>query len=410
MAENVYPKDAVFACSESTCPGQSGDFNPFTNSPDDDGGSCRICPPPADGETCDVDDAPNVPYNSEPAPFSENPVVYATGALLLRPVDLVAPGLGRPLTHRRSFANAMNTVVDLGFGYGWNASTQPYVARPNAPDSDLLVVVLDANAAYWFERLEMSGNYVPRFGNAVLSHDTGEQKFRMILPDGSLLFFHDFDQTVHPVGTIARWEEPDDFATVVTSYAADKPAVLERTYTSPDAVVTVEQFVYDYHASGADAGRMASLTWRRQVDGGSWTDLRRVLHDYYGAGADHGNPGDLKTVVVEEWSGSAWTVLETSYYRYWKSGQAGGYEHGLKYALGPDAFSRLADAVADPFIATDAQVSAVADFYFEYDSSRRVVKERAQGATCGRSQYGVTEYVYTTSAHPEEFKNWKTKT
>jgi hypothetical protein len=62
-------------------------------------------------------------------------------------------------------------------------------------------------------------------------------------------------------------------------------------------------------------------------------------------------------------------VLDASYYRYYTSADAGsiGYVGGLKYAFSSDSYARLVTALGStaPPSATDAQVSAYADNYFE---------------------------------------------
>jgi len=366
------------------------------------------------GSSQDPCSVPNTPYNEglqqfrAANPFSPHPVRYATGELFLQPTDLVVTGPAGTWTHRRSYANQMNQVVDEGFGYGWLVSTQPYLARTDS-SGDTVIVVEDANQALWFDRIEMLSLYQCRFGNYVLSFYEGDDEFRLIYPDGRIFYFRGLDDPDAP-GVLSRWIETNGVETTVTSYAAGKPEILERSTTNANGDLVTEQLVYAYHASGADVGRMESLVWRRQVGTGGWTNLKRVRQVYYGASESYGSPGDLKFVHVDEWDSSNWAERETSYYRYWKAGQTGGYEHALQFALGPEAYERLLESYIDPDTPTDEQIAVYAEYYFSYDADRRVVKERVQGVQCGRAEYGLTLYEYTSSANADEFNYWKYKT
>src|SRR5690606_15342390 len=115
-------------------------------------------------------------------------------------------------------------------------------------------------------------------------------------------------------------------------------------------------------------GLVKSATFTRQAS--PPVNLRRVVYTYYETGDTHGSPGDLQTATVQIYQSGAWQDYETGYYRYYLDGDPDGFAHGLKYALGPAAFQRLADdpAVTDPLTATDAQVAAHADFQFQYNA------------------------------------------
>ena len=69
-------------------------------------------------------------------------------------------------------------------------------------------------------------------------------------------------------------------------------------------------------------------------------------------------------------------------------------------------------AVADPFTASDADVSPFADNYFEYDSQGRATKEVAQGLGCTvcMAGLGTFTYSYTSSTNPDGYNAWQVKT
>ena len=126
---------------------------------------------------------------------------------------------------------------------------------------------------------------------------------------------------------------------------------------------------------------------------------------YYAAGEANGNEGDLKTVTYQLLDGTTWKDHETEYFRYYKAGESGGFEHGLKYSLTGAAFTRLKNDpdVTDPFLASDAKVAEYADQYYEYDSEQRATKATIRG---GLLTY---TYAYEVSNHTPDYNNWTYK-
>ena len=107
-------------------------------------------------------------------------------------------------------------------------------------------------------------------------------------------------------------------------------------------------------------------------------------------------------------------MLDTSYYRYYTSADAGsvGYVHGLKYAFSAPSYARLAADVSNPLTATDTQVAAYADLKFQYDpTSQRVTQAVVQGAGSSATTggQGTFTYSYSTSTFSNGYNNWATK-
>ena len=75
-------------------------------------------------------------------------------------------------------------------------------------------------------------------------------------------------------------------------------------------------------------------------------------------------------------------------------------------ALLQDLYARLmADPqVSDPLEASDEKIAQYADFYFEYDSERRVTKEVISG---GQQTFTLS---YSESANADGYNSWKTRT
>jgi len=146
------------------------------------------------------------------------------------------------------------------------------------------------------------------------------------------------------------------------------------------------------------------VTLRRQVNAGAWTDIRRVLYEYYADAENFGSAGDLKRARIQVPQDSTWADSEIHYYRYYKAGEANGFEHGLKYVVGPKAYAQMTADGLDPLTASNAQVAQYADYYFEYDADRRATKEAVDGGS------RVFTFAYTTSGNPDGYNNWKVKT
>jgi hypothetical protein len=104
-----------------------------------------------------------------------------------------------------------------------------------------------------------------------------------------------------------------------------------------------------------------------------------MTYDYYGDDASYGVPGDLKTVVTQEWDavGEDWVGDDTNYFRYYTGTTTA---HELKRVLIPNAYAAFVSAYGDPDDpenenAGDSQTDPLSNytcFYYEYDADRRV--------------------------------------
>src|SRR5439155_16670390 len=66
---------------------------------------------------------------------------------------------------------------------------------------------------------------------------------------------------------------------VVSVTSDGKTAEMQRTDSSSGVT---ESYVYTYLAApDLNAGLLANVTLRRQLNGGSWTTVRQVAYDYY---------------------------------------------------------------------------------------------------------------------------------
>ena len=92
-------------------------------------------------------------------------------------------------------------------------------------------------------------------------------------------------------------------------------------------------------------GPIESVTLRQRTGGGDWTGIRRATYDYYGADEDFGSFGDLKRVRIQDPEGEGWGDIDVHYYRYYKQGDPNGFQHGLKFVLGPEPYARMIEDV-----------------------------------------------------------------
>ena len=77
--------------------------------------------------------------------------------------------------------------------------------------------------------------------------------------------------------------------------------------------------------------------------------------------------------------------MGVGYFRYYVNSSGNGFQHGLKYAISGDNYRRMLNEgsssgpLDNPDDASDSDIYAHADNYFEYDStSRKVTRVRAR--------------------------------
>jgi RHS repeat-associated protein len=330
------------------------------------------------------------------------PVRYFDGELSLSATDIAAEGFGFPWGQVRTYSNKAEGHEE-GLGSNWFSGSNPYLVEREG--GARVAVVHNANDYSWFSYDSGSDSYSPLLGGlSSLAHDSGNSQFKFTDSDGRVTIFNDFDHADRP-GELIEFQAKGGNSISVTSTSNGRITEMQRSRTV-DGVTTTDSFLYSYGSSGASQDRMEDVIWRQKVDAGSWTNIRRAVYTYHDGTDAFGSLGDLKTAVTQEWDGSAWDELGTSYYRYYKSGDTNGFEHGLRYALNEQAFLNLSDDpnVSDPFTASNAIVSLYADYYFEYDSAQRVVKETVKGGS------QTFSFAYSESTHADGFNSWKYKT
>jgi RHS repeat-associated protein len=353
--------------------------------------------------------------NGPTAPeFSDASVRYGDGVLKLAATDLTSDGFGTPWGQERSWSNGPGYAAGSDNGNGWVDTQQPHLLQANGTSSNSLALVSNATTARYYDL--SGGTYQPQFADqSKLVYNASTDQYTVTDSCDDQLTFAGFGSSWPAArkGALESYADPEGNLTQVTSWMANgQPQEVQRTTTSDGTTVT-ESYLFSYLVSGPNAGLLQSETLRRQTDGGLWATVRQAQYTYYDGTAPYGNQGDLETAEVLDGSGD---VLDTSYYRYYTSADAGdgGYVGGLKYAFGPDSDARLVAALGStaPADASDDQVAAYADDAFQYDSQHRVTQAVVQGQGCSSCSggQGTYNYSYTTSSNPAGPNSWATKT
>jgi hypothetical protein len=353
--------------------------------------------------------------------YSTAPVRYFDGTVKLSTADLKSSGFGAGWGQSRSWTNTSGYtgVVTSGGsspggqnGSGMVVSQLPFVLTNN--DFTSAVVVLSGSSALFFDDVNGSNPTPHFFVQDKLSHPNGE--FVLTTPTGDQLHFYDFTgaPSFNRWGKFKGMTDALGDVTTVTAWTSDgRQAEVQRSTPAGQSPQITESYLYSYVPSGNNAGLLANVTLRRQVNGGAWNTVRQVAYDYYTNADTFGNAGDLKTAVIQDGAGN---TIDTKYYRYYKDSSGSGYTDGLKYLFNPPSFTRLqAHLVGSgytPFTAPDNMVAAYADNYFEYDYNQRVTKEVAQGTGCSvcTGGLGAFTYSYSTSTNTPGYNSWQYKT
>jgi hypothetical protein len=199
------------------------------------------------------------------AVLSTSGVRYADGAVNLTTCDLQSDGFGKRWGHSRSWTNAVPTN---GFnGAGMVIPQLPYLLQGNGGYT--ITVILSGIQERDFDLV--SGNYVPRFFvQDSLSSNAAAHEFLLVDSLGDKIRFYDFSGQPNQQGQFKSFTDPDGNLLAVTSLTSDgKPAEVQWSTTAGGTTYT-ESYLYSYlPGSDANAGLLANVTLRRQVNGGA---------------------------------------------------------------------------------------------------------------------------------------------
>ncbi|MDB5295641.1 MAG: repeat protein, partial [Phycisphaerales bacterium] len=271
-----------------------------------------------------------------PPVAAQDPVRYSDGQVFEGATDLSADGYGMPWAQARSWSNTPGYARLQTNGNGWVTDDTPTLVV--GPDGSLGMVYSGAEAQ-WFDQVG-GGTYAARhdaldtlaFGFADDGSGAQEVTYTSRADGTQIRFYNPFDTSLPALkrGAFKSQQAPGaPRLAVYSSDSAGRPTELRRSVTA-GGVTTVESWKHDYLTSGSNAGKLQKVTLRRSTNGGTtWATVRQVAYTYYGgtAGASDafGNLGDLRTAEVQDAAGA---VIDTWYYRYYKSGDANGYAGG----------------------------------------------------------------------------------
>jgi len=333
----------------------------------------------------------------------------------LQEMDLSMTIFGLRWGHTRSFANRLGSpdaperkggVNGAGWILRQLKSLDFKQSAPGASPPTKVGVIDGASSSQWFE-LSTGFIYGNRFGKRpVLTWQYTDGEFVYLEPDGTQYFFYDHLQPGLFRGRLKKVMDPGGhvFEVVYTNGEAVSFACTEGTRTAG---------LYYAHTTGQG---LQSVTYRvtTQVPGQPPViqDLQRVVYSYYDGTNDHGNAGDLETASVEEWDGvtQTWRAVRCMHYRYYLDGSEGGYQHGLRYVIGPVAYAQMQAASLVPEQAGNAIIAAYADHHFKYsliNDDYWVSEEWVHGAAS--LEYYSYEYVANTPSPPGPDK-WTMRT
>lgn len=321
---------------------------------------------------------------------------YATGALSLEQVDMDGGGFGIPWGHTRSYSNR-NEDNALGLnGSSWMLRQLKTLVFQGSGQPSAICVVDGPFTSLWFH-LQPDDTYLPAFGGLdTLTWVEASQQYVLLDSSGESWVFADHTVSDEMQGKLLRVLDPAQ-QTAVLSYNSDG-TVAVFTQSAGGSTAAYE---YIYATITEETIRISSVAYR--LDG---KNVRRVVFSYYTSTEARGNLGDLCLADVQEWhaGASTWSSVRKSHYRYYRTGDTNGFEHGLKYAIQPAAYEQMRAAGIDPLRASEAELASFADYYFEYGGSKRVSLERIMG---GQQEYS---FIFEdNSPVPSNVNEWATR-
>ncbi|MEM9372932.1 MAG: RHS repeat-associated core domain-containing protein, partial [Planctomycetota bacterium] len=370
-----------------------------------------------------------------------------TGRWAKKTVDLALPAEGFSWVIGRSYNGAQwgdgdddgdeEYVNSNGIqGWNWRQDSMPSLrlyAGSSASREDALVLVLNADSYIAFGRKGTSDAWEAVSGKGGIarktmvtsaSQSTDYQIYEVYDLTGMKMSFFGYDSVFagktegqlwkveDPAGNVAYvGDETDPYVAADTGYT--ETSVGSGVYSIATAHDSSgREYTYAYTAV-PDIGpgtldRLESIT----VTTGSATTAT-VEYEYYSTTMDgmteveedHGTPGDLKLVRVITPMSDGNDLVERTYYRYWKDGETGGYDHGIQYVYESEGLRRADIALGDGdhatddtgvFDATDPALESYASLYLKYFSAtnRRVAEVWGQGE-CGCGTGSATPGIGT---------------
>jgi RHS repeat-associated protein len=282
--------------------------------------------------------------------------------------DISFEAFGATWGQTRSYDN-LYTDYKGPAGINWFVAELPFLGGSGGTIPSSISLHSMPTAPLGFARSGTTNNYTAKFfQKETLTYDPTTDEFVLGLPGGGQQRFYGFDTGV-TAGLLSSRVNAYGTVTPVTYDGVGRATSITTLY---DGEAT--GFFYTY-VNGTDP-YLSTVTL--QING---VAQRRVNYTYYASGSANGLANDLQSAQVQQWNPttSAWDTIRTSYYRYYTTSSSIGFEHGLKYIVGGQAYANMVLAGLTPATATDAQVADYADNYFQYNSSKQVTLEATKG-------------------------------
>lgn len=307
--------------------------------------------------------------------------------------------------HTRSYANVLSTNSTGLNGNSWLVrqwATLLFVSASHGNNDPFQICVVDGgNSSLWFQR-DVDGRFLPQFGgDDILQHNESTKEFTWTDRNGQRTIFYD-NSSSQSVWLVGKTKAIIDPAGQQTNTVYDSHGQLLELRQATGEASTA--FAYGYVESGPVDGNLASVTLL--VNG---RPVRRALYEYFTDDTAEGNVGDLKGATIEQFVADVqtWAPISRHHYRYYVPGDTAGFVHGLKYAIRGVAYQRMLESGLDPVTAPEDELAEFADYYFEYDASRRVSTEILEG---GRKPYHFTYEVNPANPGFSAIDTWFTRT
>lgn len=313
-------------------------------------------------------------------------------------VDLSSDAFGIPWGHTRSYANILTGTGGNGSsmnGNRWYVRQLKALHFSDSGSPPSQVVVEDgANSSQYF--ILDDGVYRSEFigWNSLVWNEDDHEFVLTSANNGRQWVFYDQTESSGLRGQLKRLV--DAVGRVVNCTYFDGSDLLEKFEQVVDGQTS--GFYYTWTAIAS----VESVTLKLQNK-----PVRRVRFTYYQGDEMGGNLDDLKSAIIEQYEAGtdSWRIVARKHYRYYLTGEPNGFTSGLKLVIGATAYQQMLDAGLNPETATETELVQFADFYYEYDSEKRVSLERLEG---GRREYGFTYLV--NGSNDGSPNMWLTKT
>jgi RHS repeat-associated protein len=326
-------------------------------------------------------------------------VQYLNGVLKYEADGISVPSPGFSYSHRPTYNNNLEggTVTstdgnaNLPNGWNWHMGRLPQIVQIGAGEIWCFGSVT-ASTKY----TGSSGTYNGQMGvDAQIIHDTTAKEMVLRATNGALVYFYDFDSSHgDKFGACKKIVDAAGNTLTATYYTQAENSNLKDLLK----VVTDSgghTYTYTYiDSTGATNNRRIEKV---EVADGTTVLERFECLEYYDAqiysnfATGSGSNGDLMRIRVTKRNSVG--LYETGYsqYRY-------DANHKIRYIVRPQSYAELAAAVANPLLASDTQLSEVADYSCTYNSNGFVTEATVRGAgcSCGDAE-GTFTYAYTTN-------------